>query len=69
MTCSPKTLRRVHGGLVLFWIALWIAATVLNWVDSVRFISHLSVAALVLGSLASWQSARVEVKQENDNGT
>jgi hypothetical protein len=42
----------------LFWInvaiavggtVLWVVATILGWVDSVRFVSHISLAALVLG--------------------
>lgn len=64
MTCPPRTLRTVHGLLVLAWIILWIVATYTNWIDSVRFVSHVSMLALVLGSLASWQAARVEVKQD-----
>lgn len=63
--CSePRVLRRIHGSLTLFWLALWLTATLLGWLNSVVFVSHLSAVALVLGSWSSWQAARVEVKQD-----
>lgn len=61
---TPVRLRRIHGVLTLFWLVLWGAAWVFGWLSSVTFVSHLSAVALVLGSWSSWQSARVEVKQE-----
>jgi hypothetical protein len=36
-----------------------------GWIDSVRFISLLTVIGL--GSLSAWQSARVEVKQDGES--
>jgi hypothetical protein len=45
----------------LFWInvaiavggaVLWVVATILGWVDSVRFVSHISLAAIVLTPIA-----------------
>lgn len=62
----PEVLRRVHGILTLFWVALWITAAMSGWLSSVVFVSHLSAAALVLGSWSSWQAARVEVKQDEE---
>jgi hypothetical protein len=62
----PEVLRRVHGSLTLFWVLLWIAAAFMGWLKSVVFVSHLSAAALVLGSWSSWQAARVEVKQDEE---
>lgn len=50
---------------MIFWIALWIFATITGLVHSVAFISHLSIVALVLASAASWQSARVEKKEDD----
>jgi hypothetical protein len=35
-----------------------------GWIDSVRFISLITVIGLGLGSLSAWPSARVEVKQD-----
>jgi hypothetical protein len=40
---------------------------VTGWIDSVRFVSVLTVVGLALGSLSAWQSARVEVKQDGDS--
>lgn len=56
----------MHGWLVVFWLALWIVGFTFGWLDSVAFVSHLSAAALVLGSFSSWQAARVEVKQDEE---
>jgi hypothetical protein len=61
---DPVFLEKFHGYMVLFWILLWIVAAIAGWLASVIFVSHLSAAALVLGSLSSWQSARVEVKED-----
>jgi hypothetical protein len=38
-----------------------------GWIDSVRFISLITVIGLGLGSLSAWQSARVEGKQDGDS--
>jgi len=60
----PQTLRAIHGGFVIFWIMLWIVASITGWIHSVTFISHLSIIALILASAASWQGARTEVKED-----
>jgi hypothetical protein len=64
---KPEALRRLHGVLTLFWVALWVAAFVFGWLSSVTFVSHLSAVALILGSWSSWQAARVEVNQQNED--
>lgn len=64
MTLSPLTMRRIHAGLTIFWIALWIVAGFVGWLKSVVFVSHLSAAALVLTSLGAWQGARAEDKAD-----
>ena len=35
-----------------------------GWVDSVKFVSALSMLALVSGHWSAWQAARVEVRQD-----
>lgn len=60
----PRVLQAVHGWFTVFWVALWAVATVTDLVSSVRYVSHLSQAALVLGSWSAWQAARVETRQE-----
>ena len=37
-----------------------------RWVDSVTYVSALSLWALVTGHWSTWQAARVEVKQERE---
>lgn len=60
MAVSAKQMRRVHGVLTWFWIALWIAASIFGWLASVTFVSHVSMAALVLTSWSAHQGARAE---------
>lgn len=54
---SPKTWARVHLTLTVFWALLTIPAVTL-WKDSVPFLVSISMAALVLGSIASWTAAK-----------
>lgn len=63
---KPKVLEVIHGGFVIFWVGLWITAAFKGWLESVVFVSHLSVVALVLSSWAAWQAARTEVRQEKN---
>ena len=63
---SPHAMRRINGVLTIFWIVVCIPAFALGWVDSVKFVSFLSLWALIASHWAAWQSARVEVRQEED---
>jgi hypothetical protein len=65
---GAKAMLWLHGGLTVFWIVLWIVASITGWVESVVFVSHLSIVALVLASAGGWQGARAEAKAEADNG-
>jgi hypothetical protein len=38
----------------------------LGWLESVTFVSLMSMIALFLGSFSSWQAARVETKQQEE---
>lgn len=60
----PRVLQALHGWFTVFWVVLWAAATATDLVAQVRYVSHLSQAALVLGSWSAWQAARVETKQQ-----
>jgi len=62
---NGKGLKWVHFGLVVFWIILWIAAAITGWINSVAFVSHISMVALVLASASAWQAARTEQKEDN----
>jgi hypothetical protein len=63
---DPKFMRRVNGWLTLFWIAMIPISVVLGWLNSVAYVSALSLWALVSGHWAAWQAARVEVNQERE---
>lgn len=62
---SPRAMRHIHAALTVFWLALWGVAALSGWLKSVVFVSHLSIAALVLSSFAGWQSARAEDKADS----
>lgn len=64
---DPVFMRRFNGWATVFFFALVPVAGITGWVDSTRFISYLSLVALILGSLSAWQAARVEVKQEEQD--
>lgn len=38
-----------------------------GWVNSVPYVSALSIYALITGHLSTWQSARVEEKQDKQD--
>lgn len=61
---DPKFMRRVNGWLTIFWIVMIPVAYFSGWLESVVFVSALSLWALVSGHWSAWQAARVEVKQE-----
>lgn len=41
----------------------------MGWVQSVEYVSALSIYALITGHLSTWQAARVEVKQEDQDNS
>lgn len=61
---DPKFLRLFHGWVTIVWIILMIPA-LLWWSESVPFLVIISVWANVAGHWASWQAARVEVKNDD----
>lgn len=61
---DPKFMRRINGWLTIFWIVMIPVALWLGWLQSVAFVSALSLWALVSGHWSAWQAARVEVKQD-----
>jgi hypothetical protein len=60
----PEVLRAFHGWCTILWVPITIIAFFLGWLESVTFVSLVSMLALFLGSFSSWQAARTEVKQE-----
>ncbi len=63
---TPQRLRAFWLGVGLLTVLLWPIATFAGWINSSAFISHISLAALVLAAFGAWQSTRVEVIQDED---
>ncbi len=57
-------MRRINGWLTIFWVVMIPVSLITHWVDSVVYVSALSLWALVSGHWSAWQAARVEVKQD-----
>ena len=53
-----------HGWGIWFWVLMVGAAWYFGWLDSVRFVSLLSIWALVETKFGAWQGSRAEVKVE-----
>lgn len=62
----PAFLRAFHGWCTAFWLPFTALAYWLEWLESVVFVSLISMLALFLGSFSAWQAARTEVKQDED---
>jgi hypothetical protein len=62
---DPRTMQRLHGWLTILWFvaALPICVFLAN---SIPFLVFISVYAVVTGHWASWQAARVEVRQKEE---
>jgi hypothetical protein len=56
--------KRVHFVGIFVMIAIWVVAGIFGWLQSVTFVSHISMAALVLAEISSWQGSRTEQKQD-----
>lgn len=64
---SPVMLRQFHGWCTALWLPVTGLAYYLKWLESVVFVSLISMLALFLGSFSAWQAARTEVKQDGDD--
>jgi hypothetical protein len=63
---DPVFMRQVNGWLAVFWLLMIPVSLVMGWLDSVVYVSALSLWALVSGHWSAWQAARVEVAQLED---
>jgi hypothetical protein len=61
---DPVFMRKFNGWLTIVWLFVLPLSIVTGLVNSVGFISLISIYALVTGHLSAWQAARVEVKQD-----
>ncbi len=64
---DPVKFRTFNGWATIFWIAMIPVSVVMGWIDSVAYVSALSIYALVTGHLSTWQTSRVEVRQDEDS--
>jgi hypothetical protein len=64
---DPVFMRRVNGWFTIFWVAMLPISYELGWLNSVTFVSALSLWALVSGHWSAWQAARVEVYQQQED--
>jgi hypothetical protein len=63
---DPVFMRRVNGWFTIFWAVMIPVSFFTGWINSVTYVSVLSLWALVSGHWAAWQASRVEVKQEEE---
>lgn len=61
---DPVFMRKINGWATVFWIIMIPVSMAFGWLNSVYYVSALSLWALVSGHLSAWQAARVEVRQE-----
>jgi len=61
---DPTFMRRVNGWLAIFWLVMIPISIAAGWLNSVVYVSALSLWALVSGHWSAWQAARVEVAQQ-----
>src|SRR3954467_3034806 len=60
---DPVFMRRLNGWLTIFWIVMIPVSILTGGIDSVTYVSALSLWALVAAHWSTWQAARIEVAQ------
>lgn len=60
---NPVFMRQLNGWLTIFWLGMMPISIVTGWINSITYVSALSLWALVSGHWSAWQAARVEVAQ------
>lgn len=63
---DPVFMRRLNGWLTIFWVAMIPISYEMGWLNSVVYVSALSLWALVSGHWSAWQAARVECEQQRE---
>lgn len=64
---DPRALRALHGWLTWLWLFSAIPVLLTDLKNSVPLLVFISIYANVAGHFSSWQAARVEVKQDEDD--
>lgn len=57
---SAKQLRHIHAVLTIVWAAAIPISLVTGWIESIVFISAISIYANLAGHFSAWQAARAE---------
>ena len=63
---SAVFMRRTNGWLAVFWLIMIPLSFVTGLVNSVAYVSAISLWALVASHWSAWQAARVEVHMDDD---
>jgi hypothetical protein len=63
---DPRFMQKLNGWLTILWIIMIPLSIVTGWINSVAYVSALSLWALVSAHWSAWQAARVEVRQDED---
>lgn len=64
---EPKALRRFHAVMTLLWLVLIPVSALTGLAQSVAWVVLMSAWANFAAHFASWQSARVETRQEKQD--
>jgi hypothetical protein len=59
-----RKLLALNAGLLVVSLALWAAAAIFGWLDSVAFVSHVSMLALVIGAISGIAAGDAAVESE-----
>ena len=70
MLCLDATRARklfyLNIAFLVFSVVLWALAITLGWLESVSFVSHVSMAALVMSAVAGIAAGDAAVEAETD---
>jgi hypothetical protein len=61
---SATTLKHVHFVLTILWALMIPIALYTGWIESIVFVSAISLYANFAGHFSSWQATRTEEKQD-----
>jgi hypothetical protein len=62
----PRSMQRINGWLTIFWIVMVPVSYAMGWLQSVTYVSALSLWALVSGHWSAWEAARVDTRTYAD---
>ena len=66
MPHGARKLFYLNIAFLVFSVVVWVAAIIFGWLDSVPFVSHISMAALVMSAVAGIAAGDAAVEAESD---